>query len=98
VTDLNPAGRQHLLNHAEAQWKAEVHPDREADHLGIEAVAGVERRAELLRTPTYRGARSHFVNVTMPINGCSDGATALPQFLFTSLAMEKHNQMPGALL
>ena len=32
---------QHLLDHAQAQREAEVQPDRVADDLGREAVAGI---------------------------------------------------------
>jgi hypothetical protein len=42
VTDLNPAGGEHLLDHAQAQRKAVVEPDCKADHLGRETVAGIE--------------------------------------------------------
>jgi hypothetical protein len=51
VANLNPAGGQHLLHHSKAQGEAEVQPDREADHLGGEAVAGVQCRTGLLHIP-----------------------------------------------
>src|SRR4051812_28373143 len=42
VADLNASEREHLLHHPEAQGKAKVQPDRVADQLRREAVAGVE--------------------------------------------------------
>ena len=42
MPDRAPAGGEHLLHHAEAQGKAEIAPDREADHLGRETVAGIQ--------------------------------------------------------
>lgn len=34
VADLNPTRGQHLLDHAQAQGKAEIEPDCKTDHLG----------------------------------------------------------------
>src|SRR4051794_6157580 len=47
VADRNAAGGQHLLDHAPAEREAEVEPDRVADDLGREPVAGVGRRDRL---------------------------------------------------
>jgi hypothetical protein len=69
VTNFDAAGRQHLLDHAEAQGKEEIEPDCEADHLGKKTVASVERRTRLLHTASYLGTRSRLVNVTMPGTG-----------------------------
>jgi hypothetical protein len=41
VADDDAARRQHLLDHAQAEWKAEVQPDRLADDLGREPIAGL---------------------------------------------------------
>src|SRR3954447_26718509 len=41
VAHVDAAGRQHLFDHAQAQGKAEVEPDRVADDLARKAVAGV---------------------------------------------------------
>jgi hypothetical protein len=67
VADLNSAGRQHLFNHAQAERKAEVQPDRVADHLGWETVASVERWMGFLHAALYTKSRSHRVNVAMPV-------------------------------
>jgi hypothetical protein len=66
VTDLNSTGGEHLLDHPQAQWKAEIEPDREADYLGRGTVASVKRGARLLHTASYASSCSHLVNVTMP--------------------------------
>jgi hypothetical protein len=42
MADLDAPEREHLLHHAQAQRKAKVQPDRVADQLWREAVAGVE--------------------------------------------------------
>jgi hypothetical protein len=42
VADDDAACRQHLLDHAEAEREAEVQPNRLADDLGREAIAGIE--------------------------------------------------------
>jgi hypothetical protein len=72
VTDLNSTGREHLFNHAQAERKPEVQPDREADRLGWETVASVKRRAGLLQTASYTNSRSNLVYVTMPSDGSND--------------------------
>src|SRR3954447_8047041 len=41
VAHVDAAGRQHLFDHAQAQRKAEVEPDRVADDLAWKAVASV---------------------------------------------------------
>src|SRR5215213_3165436 len=43
VADDDAACRQHLLDHAQAERKAEIQPDRVADDLGRVAVAGIAR-------------------------------------------------------
>ena len=43
VADGDAAGGQHLLNHAQAERKAEIQPDRVADDLSREAIAGIDR-------------------------------------------------------
>jgi len=55
VADHDPACRQHLLDHAQAEREAEVQPHRLADHLCRKAVSGIEelgsRRADSGRLP-----------------------------------------------
>jgi hypothetical protein len=41
MADLNPAGRQHFLDHAQAQGKPKVQPHDMADDLSRETVAGM---------------------------------------------------------
>ena len=43
VGHANSAGRQHLLDHAQAQRKPEIEPNRVDDHLRRKAVAAIER-------------------------------------------------------
>src|SRR5215213_987471 len=60
VAEDDATSRQHLLDHAQAQRKAEVEPDRVADDLGREAVAavaggGTGRHSVRLRDPSCPG-------------------------------------------
>src|SRR3954454_4530731 len=41
VADDNATCGQHLLNHAQAERKAEIQPDDVADDLGRKAIAGI---------------------------------------------------------
>ena len=60
MADKNAAGGQHFLDHTQAERKAEIQPDRVADHLGWKAVAGVggangpRHPARLPGPPTHR--------------------------------------------
>lgn len=54
VTDLNSTGSEHLLDYLQAQGKADVELDN-ADHLGREAVASLERGARLFSYRLVRG-------------------------------------------
>jgi hypothetical protein len=42
MADLNSTGGEYLLHHSKAQGKAEVEPNREADHLGRKTVASIQ--------------------------------------------------------
>src|ERR687898_761712 len=42
-SDDDAAGGQHLLDHPQAEWEAEVQPDRVADPLGGKAIPGIGR-------------------------------------------------------
>ena len=55
VAHDDAAGGQHVFDHAQAQRKAEVEPDRVADDLGREAVAGIAG-AGGCRHPAYLSA------------------------------------------
>ena len=66
MTDQDPAGREHLLDHAQTQWKPEVQPDGVADHFSREAVAsiaGMAKRCHPSRMPRSGHLR---VNLTVP--------------------------------
>src|SRR3954452_9030110 len=41
MADDDAASGQHFLDHAQAQREAEIQPDRVADDLGREAIAGI---------------------------------------------------------
>ena len=63
--------------------KAEVQPDREVDHLGREAVAGVQCRTGLRHIASYGDPRFHSVNLTVP---CHCGlSTGTPQVILILL-------------
>ena len=70
VAHEDAASGQHLLDHPQAQREAEVEPDRVADDLGREAVAGVgglARRRHVEPVPGRRPARNlPRANLTVP--------------------------------
>ena len=49
VSDDDAAGRQHVLDHAQAEWEAEVEPHRLRNDLSGKAVAAVQRITSNLR-------------------------------------------------
>ena len=49
VGDGDAAGRQHVLDHAQAEWEAEVQPHRLSNDLSGKAVAAVQRITGNLR-------------------------------------------------
>src|SRR5215213_6783680 len=51
MTDQNASGRQHLLDHAQAERKPEIQPDSMADHFGREAMTGIARVTGRFHTP-----------------------------------------------
>src|SRR3954452_17915124 len=53
MTDQDTAGCEHLLDHAQAQGKAEVEPDGAADHFSWEAVASIAKVTGQLHARTY---------------------------------------------
>jgi hypothetical protein len=71
VTNEDAAGRQHLLDHAQAEGKTEIQPHGMADHRGgiaVAAVAGARERrrhANQLSQPTP-AAKAMRNNMTMP--------------------------------
>src|SRR5271166_5714028 len=59
MCDRDGPSRQHLLDHAKAQWDAEIQPDRVTDELGGVAVASKERvsgRRHPGQVPDHPGA------------------------------------------
>src|SRR4029453_299797 len=70
VTDFDAPESEHLLHHPKAQRKAKVQPDRVADQLRREAVAGVEGLGRACHgfsypTPAAQAPRPA-ANLTMP--------------------------------
>jgi IS1 family transposase len=53
MTDNDAAGRQHLLDHAQAEGETEIQPHGITDHFGGIAVAGVARARERGRHSRY---------------------------------------------
>jgi hypothetical protein len=60
MADLNASCREHLLDHAQAQGKAEVQPDGVADDLGRKAVAGIARITGRFHALAYASIPSLF--------------------------------------
>ena len=65
TTDQDPSGGQHLLHHAQAQWKPEVQPYDVADHLSRKAVAGVTRVTGVLSPSSIALCGHPPVNLTV---------------------------------
>jgi hypothetical protein len=67
MTDLNAAGGEHLLHHAQAEWKAEIQSNSVTDHFGGKTVAGIARMARRFH-PSRMAPCSHLpVNLTVPL-------------------------------
>ena len=49
MSDDDAAGRQHVLDHSQAEWEAEVEPHRLRNDLSGKAVAAVQRITSNLR-------------------------------------------------
>lgn len=49
MADQDASGRQHVLNHTQAEGKPEVHPDGVADHFSRNAAAGITRSTNRLQ-------------------------------------------------
>ena len=65
VAHANSARREHLLDHAKAQRKPEIEPNRVADHLRRKAMTAIER-IDMARA--YSAVRSRFVKLTVPFS------------------------------
>jgi hypothetical protein len=57
VADQDASGRQHLLDHAQAQGKTEVQPDGIADNFRRKAVASVARMTRRVHPSRMQGLR-----------------------------------------
>jgi hypothetical protein len=67
VRDDDAAGSQHVLDHAQAERKAEIQPHRMGDDLSRKSVAAVERITGNLRhARLIADIRQLLVNVTVP--------------------------------
>jgi hypothetical protein len=74
VTDDDAACDQHLLDHAQAEWKAEVEPYLMTDYLGWETVAGIAGQTGVVilsgYPPCSRSASWPAAKLTVPIMVC----------------------------
>ena len=69
VGDDDAAGGQQILDHAQAERKAEIQPNRMRDDLGGETMAAGERITNNLRhARRIADFRQPSVNVTVPSN------------------------------
>ena len=66
MTDHDPSGSEHLLDHPEAERKPKVQPDGMADNLSRKAVAGITRMTGLLHPSHMSGSRHLRVKLTVP--------------------------------
>src|SRR4051794_30430572 len=74
VADRDAAGGQQLLDHPQGEREAEVEPDRVADDLGREAVAGVGRSGGWRHPGPIAGAPACAQPITSQLDGARDGA------------------------
>ena len=77
---------KHLLDHAQAEWKSEIEPDRVTDYFRWEAVAAIERITDGAKcTPLTPVFRSQLVKLTVPFYVLATGCQwkALPKDLGT---------------
>jgi hypothetical protein len=74
VTDDDAACGQHLLDHAQAEWKAEVEPYHMTDYLGWETVAGIAGQTGVVilsgYPPCSRFTSRPATKLTVPIMAC----------------------------
>jgi hypothetical protein len=66
VGHANPTGRQHLLDHAQAQGKPEVEPNRITDDFRRKAMAAIEGLTSARHGSAYATIRSRSVKLTVP--------------------------------
>ena len=66
VGHANPAGRQHFLDHAQAQGKPEVEPNRITDDFRRKAMAAIEGFTSARHGSAYATIRSRSVKLTVP--------------------------------
>ena len=70
MADQDASGREHLLDHAEAERETEVQPNSMADHFSREAVANVTRMTGRLHPSHMPWSGHSLVNLTMPQYEC----------------------------
>lgn len=51
--DDDAARRQHVLDHAQAEWKSKIEPDRVSNHFGGKAVVAIQRITIVLGHAAY---------------------------------------------
>jgi len=66
MTDLDAAGRQHLLDHPQAQRETEVQPHGMADHLSWKAMTGIARITRRFHPSRMAPCGHRRVNLTVP--------------------------------
>src|ERR1700722_4230131 len=66
IGNTNPAGRQYLLDHAQAQGKPEVEPNRITDDFRRKAMAAIEGFTSARHGSAYATIRSRSVKLTVP--------------------------------
>src|SRR3984957_7390693 len=66
IGHANPAGRQYLLDHAQAQGKPEVEPNRITDDFRRKAMAAIEGFTSARHGSAYATIRSRSVKLTVP--------------------------------
>jgi hypothetical protein len=68
MTDHDPSGGEHLLDHAQAERKSEIQPHSMADDFSRESVTGVARMARWFHPlPVHRSGHP-LVNLTVPFS------------------------------
>jgi hypothetical protein len=66
MTDHDPSGGEHLLDHAQAERKSEIQPHSMADDFSRESVTGVARMARWFHPLPMPRSDHPLVNLTVP--------------------------------
>jgi len=76
VADVNAMGGEHFLDHAQAERKSEIEPNRVRNHLGGKAMPAIERITSLFHAPPLPANRPCLVKLAVPARASMDAPIA----------------------